>query len=182
MAACRHFRNIHKSPFHRKNNLLVWISHPEGGIKSFQPGISLKRSKKSPSLWIIPPKTRTRRHHMKLPLPGILSHIPSPSSRVPSRQKWNIQSETDPWRLLSWLGYLGEEVVEDLVIGEDRVQRYAEQKVFQSNPATLHKVWVHFVGGQLVPHKLSLHTNTSTALMQSFIYTDWALGQILYYL
>lgn len=51
--------------------------------------------------------------------------------------------------------------MEDLVVGEDRVQCDTEQEVLQSNPAALHKVWVHVVSRQLVPHKLSLHTNTS---------------------
>lgn len=41
--------------------------------------------------------------------------------------------------------YLSEEVVEDLVIREDRVQCHTEQKVLQSDSPALHKVWVHVV-------------------------------------
>lgn len=41
--------------------------------------------------------------------------------------------------------YLSEEVVEDLVIGEDWVRRHTEQKVLQPDPAALHKVRVHVV-------------------------------------
>lgn len=67
--------------------------------------------------------------------------------------------------------------MEDLVVGEDRVQRYTEQEVLQSNPAALHKVWVHVVSGQLVPHELSLLTNTSAACTYTLIHTiTYGLG------
>lgn len=62
-------------------------------------------------------------------------------------------------------------MVEDLVVGEDRVQRYTEQEVLQSNPAALHKVRVHVVSGQFVPHELSLLTNTSAACTYTLIHT-----------
>lgn len=47
------------------------------------------------------------------------------------------------------------------------MQRHTEQEVLQANPAALHKVWVHVVSRELVPHKLSLHTNTSGVLLYS---------------
>lgn len=69
--------------------------------------------------------------------------------------------------------------MEDVVVGEDRVQRYTEQEVLQSNPAAFHKVWVHVVSGQLVPHELSLLTNTSAACTYTLIHTvTYRLGNM----
>lgn len=62
-------------------------------------------------------------------------------------------------------------MVEDVVVGENRVQRYTEQEVLQPDSAAFHKVRVHVVSGQLVPHELSLHTNTPDTRLQSFIYS-----------
>lgn len=66
--------------------------------------------------------------------------------------------------------------MEDLVVGQDRVQCDTEQEVLQSNPAALHKVWVHVVSRQLVPHKLSLHTNTSGVPALSALFALSALS------
>lgn len=53
--------------------------------------------------------------------------------------------------------YLSQEVVEDLVIREDWMRSHTKQKVLQAHSPALHKVWVHVVCGQLMPHKLCLH-------------------------
>lgn len=75
--------DIIQSKCGRNTNLLIWVSHPEGGIKSSQPGISLAGGVKTGCRLTTPPfENGTRRLHL-LPSPEIPSHTPVPSSRVP---------------------------------------------------------------------------------------------------
>lgn len=64
--------------------------------------------------------------------------------------------------------YLSEEVVEDLVIGQDWMRSHTQQKVLQAYSAALNKVGVHVVCRQLVPHKLCLNAREQTKLHQSY--------------
>lgn len=91
-------------------------------------------------------------HSFAVPLPESRSHTPLPSSHAPV---WNTVTEEASYALNGHLNrgtsvecsrvYLSEEMVEDLVIRENRMRSHTNQKVLQPDPAALHKVWVHVV-------------------------------------
>lgn len=122
-------------------DLPIGVPDPEGGAQSPQPGICLQ----------VDDKGETRSHKKRgkrrpgVPSPGIPSRSLLPSSRDPAKQT-SVRTEAG-LQTTSWgAAYLAEEVVQDLVVGEDWMRSHPEQKVLQADPTALHEVWVHVVG------------------------------------